>query len=424
MRLRTITALACGLAATACSDRPTQPIEAPAQFQPVAAPPCVPRATVEKFVNQLLPGAADRSMVLSRYGQIVTIMGREQPDTMAAHGQAVSLAAFLIGKYRAGALTGGQGSETQIKLVQVLNGILCAAGLPQVFTIGSLGSDGAAAFIYPVTPDTIVVTQTLLSGVEVPTGSVGQPSIVTITRLPDFPGPLLTPLDQYPIYYEVTVTPVQVLASDVVVGVCLAGNVTPPDLSRLRVAHNIAPFTPGSIGILPLAPAPFIDCTNAPFAAAPSTGHFDLATRLQRRLSNLLLPEALAAGPLFAAGGVGGTTRNFSPFGSVDTLGTMTAATRIEFHGSPNGPADGLPSVVISTPTGRPMPGISVTFAITSGSGSISGASTVTDANGVATLGGWTLGPVVGCTVVTTTASMTAGSGLTGNGTRFGGCVR
>jgi hypothetical protein len=62
------------------------------------------------------------------------------------------------------------------------------------------------------------------------------------------------------------------------------------------------------------------------------------------------------------------------------------------------------PSVIVRDQNGSPMAGASVTFAVASGGGSVSGASVVTDASGVATVGGWTLGPVAGANVLNATS--------------------
>ena len=59
-------------------------------------------------------------------------------------------------------------------------------------------------------------------------------------------------------------------------------------------------------------------------------------------------------------------------------------------------PASPLPSIVIKDKKGKPVSGIPVTFAVASGGGSISGASQTTDDQGIATVGGWMLGPNVG----------------------------
>lgn len=50
------------------------------------------------------------------------------------------------------------------------------------------------------------------------------------------------------------------------------------------------------------------------------------------------------------------------------------------------------PSVKITDASGNPVAGVNVTFTVTSGGGSVSGGSTVSDAAGIATVGSWTLG--------------------------------
>ncbi|HVD05925.1 MAG TPA: Ig-like domain-containing protein [Gemmatimonadaceae bacterium] len=55
-----------------------------------------------------------------------------------------------------------------------------------------------------------------------------------------------------------------------------------------------------------------------------------------------------------------------------------------------------LPSVIIKDKKGKPVAGIPVTFAVTAGGGSVSGGSQTTNAQGIATVGGWMLGPTVG----------------------------
>ena len=72
------------------------------------------------------------------------------------------------------------------------------------------------------------------------------------------------------------------------------------------------------------------------------------------------------------------------------------------------------PSVVVKDAFGAPVSGLAVTFAITAGSGSLTSTTPTTDANGVATVGSWTVAD--GGNSVT--ASVT-GSGVTGNPTTF-----
>jgi adhesin/invasin len=72
------------------------------------------------------------------------------------------------------------------------------------------------------------------------------------------------------------------------------------------------------------------------------------------------------------------------------------------------------PTVLIADQFGNGVAGVAATFAVTSGGGSISGATVATDANGLATIGGWTLGTVAGVNTATATAP-----GLSGNPATF-----
>lgn len=77
------------------------------------------------------------------------------------------------------------------------------------------------------------------------------------------------------------------------------------------------------------------------------------------------------------------------------------------------------PSVIVKDANGNPANGVSVTFAVASGGGSVSGATASTNSSGIATVGSWNLGPVVGTNSldaksgalsVAFTASSTAGA--------------
>ena len=54
------------------------------------------------------------------------------------------------------------------------------------------------------------------------------------------------------------------------------------------------------------------------------------------------------------------------------------------------------PSVLVKDANGNPKSDVTVTFAVTSGGGSVTGAAAVTDATGVASVGSWTLGNAAG----------------------------
>jgi hypothetical protein len=70
------------------------------------------------------------------------------------------------------------------------------------------------------------------------------------------------------------------------------------------------------------------------------------------------------------------------------------------------------PSIVLRDNAGNPLSGVSVTFAVTGGGGSITGATTTTNASGIATVGSWTLGSSAGPNDLTATVT---GSSITGN---------
>jgi len=68
-------------------------------------------------------------------------------------------------------------------------------------------------------------------------------------------------------------------------------------------------------------------------------------------------------------------------------------------------PVPVLPTVRVLDGSGNPVPGVEVTFAVTSGGGVIVGPLQVTDAAGQATVGGWTLGTAIGLNVLTATVA-------------------
>ncbi|MGE5803902.1 MAG: beta strand repeat-containing protein, partial [Gemmatimonadota bacterium] len=74
------------------------------------------------------------------------------------------------------------------------------------------------------------------------------------------------------------------------------------------------------------------------------------------------------------------------------------------------------PSVIVRDASANPVLGVTVTFAVASGGGSVTGATQTTNAAGIATVGSWTLGTVAGSNTMTATA---AGSGITGNPVTF-----
>ena len=76
-----------------------------------------------------------------------------------------------------------------------------------------------------------------------------------------------------------------------------------------------------------------------------------------------------------------------------------------------------VPSVIVRDAVGNPASGIPVTFALTSGGGQITGGTQTTNAQGIATLGSWRVGPNPGPNTVTANSSGLTPVTFTANGT-------
>jgi len=72
------------------------------------------------------------------------------------------------------------------------------------------------------------------------------------------------------------------------------------------------------------------------------------------------------------------------------------------------------PSVLVEDASSAPVSGVSVTFAVATGGGSLTGATTTTNSSGIATVGSWTLGTAAGPNTLTATSA-----GLTGSPATF-----
>ncbi|HWA56353.1 MAG TPA: hypothetical protein VG692_03810, partial [Gemmatimonadales bacterium] len=91
-------------------------------------------------------------------------------------------------------------------------------------------------------------------------------------------------------------------------------------------------------------------------------------------------------------------TMTAGPAASV-TAASTTAQTALTSSAVPV-----LPSVTVTDQDQNPVQGVDVTFAITAGGGQVTGATQTTNAQGVATVGGWTTGAATGVNTMTATA--------------------
>ena len=117
---------------------------------------------------------------------------------------------------------------------------------------------------------------------------------------------------------------------------------------------------------------------------------------LPRRPAAQFLIACIAALVASACGGDNGGPGGNGPTSIAITAGN-TQAVR---YGTPVSIA---PSVVVTNAAG-PMEGITVSFTVTAGGGTVAGGITATNAQGIATVGSWTLGPAPGLNTLRATA--------------------
>jgi hypothetical protein len=123
------------------------------------------------------------------------------------------------------------------------------------------------------------------------------------------------------------------------------------------------------------------------------------------------LGSKVGANTLTASGsGLAGSPVTFSATGTVGAPTQIAPNSVTDQSATAGGPAGTLPSVIVEDANGNPVSGVSVTFTVISGSGSVSGTPVSTGSSGIATVGSWTLGPSAGTNTLTATATDVSGS--------------
>lgn len=120
--------------------------------------------------------------------------------------------------------------------------------------------------------------------------------------------------------------------------------------------------------------------------------------KLLRTIVSSLPPVGLLVLQLSCGGDASGPGTSVATSIAPNSVTTLTAP--------PGTQVADLPSVLVKDASGAPMTGVPVTFAVTSGGGSISGASATTNSLGIATVGNWTLGAAGGNTLSATTGAL------------------
>jgi hypothetical protein len=352
---------------------------------------------------------------MSKFDQIAKLYTEPPPYDMAAVvSHTYDLIDWILAKYHAGSLQTPDGYATTGEgVTAVVNLLYTYAGISA--SICDLGkTDCDVTFYQPGSPTTTLQAPSGFAQLLAPpgTGTVTQPTVLSVYRLtPDNDLSMLylaTELDQYPLQYEFSTSSGETFLQDVTLSVCLANDVTVPDESRLRLAHNVAEPAPyENIQILPrpTLTGP-LSCdtastTDLQFSATARPSLLrNFAIRGLRALTGVLSPTPLQA-TMLAGTGITGTSKNLSPFGIVDPLGLISATSTTTITAL-EGTAVAAPSVKVLTPTQSGMAGIPVTFTITAGGGcfgaipctssSLTTSTVNTDASGSATAPSWTIG--------------------------------
>jgi hypothetical protein len=107
-------------------------------------------------------------------------------------------------------------------------------------------------------------------------------------------------------------------------------------------------------------------------------------------------------------------------FTAITTAGAAAAITKSagDAQTAPAGSALPIaPSVIVKDANGNPVSGASVTFAVTGGGGSVTGAVQTANSSGVATVGGWTLGASAGANSLSASTGSLTPAVFTATGT-------
>ncbi len=128
-----------------------------------------------------------------------------------------------------------------------------------------------------------------------------------------------------------------------------------------------------------------------------------------------------AAGAQSATGSVGGLTGspvNFSATATPDAAASIAVSAGNGQTATVNTTVATAPAALVTDQFGNPVNGVSVTFAVTGGGGSVTGGSQTTNASGIATVTSWRLGTTAGANSLSAAATgVGTPAGFTATGT-------
>ncbi len=392
-----IATLLVALFALGCTDSktspPTDPIVAGDASRSATPGTCTTLENLKALTNTVFgAGSPNANAVLGKLDNLDKQL--KKGHIAEAQDQARNIVAFVQAAATAGGLPG-----TPAQVQALISGVLCYAGLlPNTF------------LIFPSDQPQVITDPTGQGGISLPANSVTVPTLITLVLLdPSGTSPLVTKLDKYPGYLEITST--SILTQPAVVAVCPSISVPTDVVGRLRLGHQ----TSTGFQITPAADGGFLNCSG--IAASRRPGWL-------QQLAQFVLPQPLYAATTMFGGGVGGLASEFSPFGPVDPQLSVTssidpACTAMEAPAGTALSSACRPVVTIATLNGTLMQNVPVGWDVISGGGAIAPnflltgtcgtfsttAATTTDASGKAGVC-WTLGPAIGTNTVEATPSV------------------
>lgn len=143
--------------------------------------------------------------------------------------------------------------------------------------------------------------------------------------------------------------------------------------------------------------------------AAPATNASGVATITSWTLGNAVGANSLSA----TAPGLTGSPLTFNATGVTGVASVMAVNAGDNQAASAGNQVSTPPSVLVTDAFGNPVSGVSVTFAVTSGGGSITGGAQSTNASGIAAVTSWTLGSTAGVNTLSATSTGLSGSPIT-----------
>jgi hypothetical protein len=386
--------------------QPNMPL-APPNIPTILTSCAVAQDSIDAILPQLFTPGSQRGQSVSTDNQMNKALRKDNfPLALQYMRQLIDL---TLKSYYANPsqITGGRSASSTRRVEDLLSGLYCVNGLGLIHP--SIDASGTAAIVTPGTAATVGIPDPATPGKNIAATVIQAndlpgttPVLVTIAPIP---GPLDTPLDQYGPFFEFNVTPSVTFVNPVLTGACINTTGVPAAVqNRLRLAHNHNPSLPvapgnnqfGNIEII----AP-VSLGNLSLSCDPLPSQVAFMDRLKNGVKSLFLPDPLYAGTT-GTGGAGGKVTNYSPYGAVDPLLTLSAnpATTSATAGVP---VSTPPSVTVKTDSGFPVSGVNVGFATTVGSGTVAPATASTNGTGVAAATSWTL--AVGANTVVATPS-------------------